>query len=132
MQRIRTNKKIYYSDLSYKLCGIFFEIHNNLGRFRNEKQYGDAIEYLFKKNNLNYHREASLEISFNGERKNRNKVDFIVENKIIVELKAKRIITREDYFQVQRYLQSSDKKLGLLVNFRQKYLSPKRVIKKDS
>jgi GxxExxY protein len=132
MQRIRTNKKVYYPELSYKICGIFFEVHNNLGRFRNEKQYADAIENLLKEKDINYFREKNLEVSFAGEKNIRNRVDFIIEDKIIIELKAKTVITKEDYFQMQRYLQTSDKKLGMLVNFRQKYLSPKRVVKKDS
>ena len=40
------NKNLLYPELSYQLNGIFFEVHNNLGRFLNEKQYADAIEKL--------------------------------------------------------------------------------------
>ena len=52
----------------------------------------------------------------------------IVEDKIILEVKAKPAITKEDYFQVKRYLASGDKNLGIVVNFRQKYLVHKRVL----
>ena len=41
--------KIIYSDLSYSINGILFKVHNELGRFRNEQEYGDAIESIFKK-----------------------------------------------------------------------------------
>ena len=54
--------------------------------------------------------------------------DFIIDKKIILEIKAKRIITKDDYYQVKRYLVSSNLQLGIIVNFRQKYLSPKRVL----
>lgn len=57
-----------------------------------------------------------------------NKVDFLIDGKVIVELKAKRCITRDDYYQVQRYLRGADLRLGLLVNFRDRYLKPKRVL----
>jgi GxxExxY protein len=66
--------------------------------------------------------------SFENELSGRNKVDFVVEDKIVVEIKAKRVIEREDYYQVQRYLVAMNKKLGLLVNFRDKYLRPKRIL----
>jgi len=120
--------KLIYPDLSYKINGVLFAVHNELGRFRKEQQYADAIEGQFKKLNIKYEREKILPPSFESEVKGRNKVDFIVEDKIILELKSKKIITRDDYYQIQRYLQASNLKLGLLINFRQKYLSPKRII----
>lgn len=119
--------KIIYPELSYTVCGLCFETHNQLGRFRNEKQYADALDVLLNKNNIKYKREEFLPSSFEGEKK-RNIPDFIIENKIILDLKAKRIITKEDYFQMKRYLSSSSLKLGIIVNFRQNYINPKRVI----
>jgi len=120
--------KLIYPDLSYKLTGILFTTHNELGRFCNEQQYGDAIENYFKKFNLKYEREKNLPASFEGEIKGRNKVDFLIENKIVIEIKVKRILTKEDYYQLKRYLIALNKKLGLLVNFREKYLKPKRIL----
>ncbi len=129
MQQIENKKgKVLHPDLSYKICGLCFKVHNELGRFRSEKSYADALEELLKKNNINYKREQSLSSSFKGEQKRRNIPDFIIENKIILDLKAKRIILKEDYFQMKRYLVASNKKLGLIVNFRQKYISPKRIL----
>lgn len=71
-----------------------------------------------------------LPASFAGERDRRNIPDFIIEDKIIVDLKAKRLTTKEDYFQMKRYLASYNKELGLVVNFRQEYIYPKRVLNK--
>jgi len=50
---------------------------------------------------------------------------------MIVDFKAKRLITKDDYYQMQRYLKSANIKLGLIVNFRQKYLKPKRILNND-
>ena len=44
----KTHKDILYPELSYKLCGLFYRIHNELKRFCNEKQYADALENLLK------------------------------------------------------------------------------------
>jgi len=128
MRMPRINNRIIFPELSYQICGFCFNIHNKLGRYRNEKQYADALEELLKENNINYQREKAIPISFKGEKERRNIPDFIIEDKIIMDLKAKPLILKEDYFQMRRYLSSYDKKLGLIINFRQKYLFPKRII----
>ncbi|PIP17738.1 MAG: hypothetical protein COX43_02665 [Parcubacteria group bacterium CG23_combo_of_CG06-09_8_20_14_all_35_9] len=57
-----------------------------------------------------------------------NRVDFSVENKILLEAKAKKFITKEDYFQVKRHLETSGFEPGLIVNFRNTCLKLKRII----
>ena len=123
-----STNKLLHPELSYKIVGLLFNVHNNLGRFRNEKQYSDAIEEELKILKIPYKREFHLPESFKGENNNRNIVDFVIDDKIILEIKTKRAIFKDDYFQVKRYLSSSDYKLGLLVNFRSKYLLPKRIL----
>ena len=127
MPRIKKDN-ILYPELSYLITGILFKVHNELGRFRNEKQYADALENFLKLNEIDYKREKSLPPSFDGEANNRNIPDFVIEDKIIIDLKAKRLITKEDYFQMKRYLVSYNKKLGIIVNFRQNILTPKRIV----
>ncbi|NQT49854.1 GxxExxY protein [Candidatus Kuenenbacteria bacterium] len=120
--------KIIYADLSYELTGILFAVHNDLGRFCNEKQVCDRIEYYLKKRNYKYEREKVLEPSFDGERKGRNRVDFLVEDKIVLEIKVKRILGKEDFNQVMRYLESLNMKLAILANYKSQYLAPKRIL----
>lgn len=126
--RMQRMEKIIFPELSYKICGLCFEIHNRLGQFRSEKSYADALEEVLKTSGITYQREHSLDASFVGENNRRNIPDFMIEDKIVMDLKTKRIITKEDYFQMKRYLTASGKKLGLIVNFRQKYLNPKRIL----
>lgn len=128
MAIIRQKNKILYPELSYLVCGLCFQVHNELGPFLNEKQYGDALERLLKENNFNYMRESVLLKSFKGEESRRNISDFVIDNKIILEIKAKNILTRDDYYQIKRYLISAKKELGLLVNFRRRTLQPKRIL----
>lgn len=122
------NKDVIYPELSFKINGILFGVRKNLGRYKNEKQYCDAIEDELKKNNIKYEREKVLPESFDGEQKGRNKIDFLVENEILLEVKAKQFITKEDYYQTRRYLDCLGKKLGILANMRRYYVSPKRIL----
>ena len=116
---------LIYPDLSYKITGILFEVHNEIGRYGREVQYSNFLEKLLKERGLVYKRE--LVIGDSG-----NRVDFLVDDLILIEVKAKQRINREDYNQTQRYLQVLNLKLGLLVNFRDHYLKSKRIIKIDN
>ena len=115
---------LLYPELSYTVTGICFSTHNELGQFAREKQYGDMLEKKFREAKLAFMREQSIG-------KSSNILDFVIENKIAIELKAKRSIIAEDYRQVQNYLQGSRLRLGLLVNFRNKYLKPIRIVRID-
>lgn len=117
-------KNLIYPELSYKITGILFGVHNKLGRYCKEKQYQDALEEALKKEGLKFEREKKLPIS---QEVKGNQVDFIIEDKILLECKARPVITKDDYYQMMRYLKVSKRRLGLIINFRNKYLKPKRI-----
>lgn len=121
-------KDIIYPELSYQLTGISLEVKKNLGRFCKEKQYADLFEILLKKNNLNYKRESTANFKINSEIIKGNRIDFIIEDKILIEIKAVPFLTKNDYYQTMRYLRALNLRLGLLINFRSEYLKPKRVL----
>lgn len=121
-------KKIAHKELSYKINGLLFEAHKAMGRYRNEKQYADYFEELLIRENIKYEREYRFEDHQYGKGRVRCVCDFIVEGKIIVELKAKDFITKEDYFQVKRYLVTLNLQLGIIINFRQPRIVPKRIL----
>ena len=119
--------KIVEAELCYKLNGLFFKVHNDLGRFARERQYADHLEPLLKEFGLAYEREYEIK-SLKSDSPRGNRVDFLVEGRIVVDFKAKTLITKEDYVQMQRYLNAADLELGLIVNFRAQYLKAKRVL----
>lgn len=118
---------IIEKDLCFKITGCCYKTHNKLGRFCSERQYCDELEQQFNSAGLQNIREAEIRKLVPNAPKG-NRVDFIIEGKIPLDVKAKKLITKEDYFQMQRYLQAADKKLGLIVNFRMTYIKPKRII----
>lgn len=119
---------IIYKELSYTINGLCFKVHNELGNKRNEQSYADALETKLKEAKITYAREQPLGPSFEGEGPRRNVPDFVIESIIILDVKAKRACTREDYYQMKRYLSASKMRLGILVNFQEKHLHPKRII----
>lgn len=119
------NSKLIYPELSYVITGICFAVHNELGRYCREKQYGNLMEEKLNEIKLPFKREFT--IGDTG-----NIVDFLIDNKIILEFKVKQLILKEDFYQIQRYLQASGIKLGLIINFRNRYLKPIRIIRIDT
>lgn len=119
---------IVYPQLSYKISGLLFEVHNELGQYCKEKQYGDLFEKYLSRDNIKFSREFFTNFETQVGIIKGNIVDFLIEDKIIIELKAKRVIIKQDYFQLRRYLEVSGLQLGLIVNFREEYLLPKRIL----
>jgi GxxExxY protein len=119
------SKKVIYPELSYKVTGVLFEVKKELGNYAREKQYGDEIAKKFEESKVPYKREVP--IGDTG-----NILDFIIDDKIVLELKASRYITKDNYRQIQNYLQQSKLKLGILANFREQFLKPVRIIRIDS
>ena len=124
--------EIIYPELSYLISGILFSVHNEIGRYCNEKQVCDKIEHYLKQSNIAYEREKVLPISFLGEKAGRNRIDFLISDMVVLEIKTTRFLTKEHYYQIQRYLKALRLKLGILVNFRDERLKPRRILNSQS
>lgn len=122
--------EILYKELSYKINGILFDVHNKLGRFCKHKQYCEAFELLLKNNNLKYEREIEIPIIFEGIKLSGNILDFLIEDIVVLDVKCKKDITTKDYVQMKRYLVAADKELSIVVNFSEIKLNPKRILRK--
>lgn len=111
------DNKVIFPELSYKIWVYASIFIINWGDIEMRNSMGFFLENILKENKLDFVREKPLLQSFEGEVNRRNIPDFIIEDKIILDFKAKLIITKEDYFQMKRYLVSYGKKLGLIMNF---------------
>jgi len=114
---------------TYKIIGICMEIHRILGKGLLEIVYKDAIELEFKEQNIPYEREKKYEVEYKGViLPHYFFADFVVFDKIILEVKAQKGLVDNHYRWVLNYLGLSKCPLGLVVNFGTDSLVTKRLI----
>jgi len=105
------------------------EVHNQLGKGFLEVVYKDALEYEFRKAGIFYEREKLYEVNYKGIiLPHKFQADFVVFDKIILEVKGVSALANEHIAQILNYLKVSGLKLGLLVNFGELRLTQKRVV----
>jgi GxxExxY protein len=123
------NEKYPESELTGKVIGCCMEVHRFLGNGFQEVIYQRALAIEFRRQNISFSREHEMDIYYKGENIGTRRVDFFVEGKLMVELKA--IIHLEDVHLAQaiNYLEAYGLETGLLVNFGAKSLEFKRVMK---
>ncbi|WP_055447972.1 GxxExxY protein [Lacinutrix mariniflava] len=120
---------LIYKEDAYKIVGICMEVHNQLGKGFNEVVYADALEIELTDNNIPYSREMKYGIVYKGNLlPHKYKADFIIDDKIVLELKAISCLTVAHTKQTLNYLAVSKLKLGLLINFGEDSLKYKRIV----
>jgi GxxExxY protein len=114
---------------SYAIVGICMEVHSILGPGFLEAVYADAVEYEFKLLGIPYQREKAYEVPYKDTILTKKYyADFVVYDKIILELKAIKELRNIDSAQCINYLKVSGNKLSLLVNFGTESLQYKRLV----
>ena len=122
-------EEFLYKEESYKIIGVLFEVHKNLGKGFSEIVYKDAIEYEFKQNNIPYQREKEFTVNYKNTVLNHKfYADFVVYDKIILEIKTVDCFNNSHYNQCLNYLKVSQNKLAMLANFNLISLEYKRII----
>jgi GxxExxY protein len=116
-----------YKELTEKIIGCAMKVHSVLGNGFQEVIYQRALEIELRKAGLGYAREMEMVVYYDGEEIGTRRVDFFVEDVIMVELKA--IILLEDVHlaQAMNYVEAYKMEVGLLINFGSKSLQFKRV-----
>ena len=120
---------LYREEETFKIIGVCMEVHRNLGPGLLEVVYKDALEIEFKANNLPFEREKEFSIEYKGViLPHKFYADFIVNEDIVLEVKAVKEFSGEHIAQVLNYMKLSESEIGLLVNFQNKSLQHKRLV----
>ena len=124
-----TNKeKVIYPELSYLLMGILFEVHNKLGTKYQEKHYQKAVSVALKANGLQLQEQKPIKLVYKDAPIGIYYMDFLIEDKIILEIKRKEYFSKNNIQQVYGYLKTAGLRLGILANLTSKGLQFKRIV----
>jgi GxxExxY protein len=115
-----------YSELTSKIIGCAMKVHSTLGNGFQEVIYQRALAIEFRKNNIFFERELEMPIYYDEQHIGTSRVDFLVDGKISVELKAVLELEKVHYAQAINYLEAYNLEIGLLINFGSISLQQKR------
>lgn len=122
---------VLHKDLSYKIWGAALEVRKNFGPGHKEKFYQEAFADELSRRRMDFEREKSIRIYHPKTGKAMRcgyQPDFIVDEKIIVELKAQPLLPKREIDQLYDYLRNSQYELGYLINFSETRMKPVRII----
>jgi GxxExxY protein len=126
---MNTNREsILYRDLSYKIVGLAMEVHRKLGYGFLEKVYENAMMVLFQREGIRAKQQISVKVYFEGVEVGYYVADIVVEDKIIIELKAAENLVDGHRAQTLNYLKATNMKLALLLNFGKQKLQCERLV----
>lgn len=124
-----TTMSIVYPELSYKIVGILYRVYNKLGAEFQEKHYQKAVKQELTEARIPFLEQVRTEMYYKNISIGRYFLDFIIDHKIVLELKTNPYISKKYIIQVLSYLKTADLKLGIIASFSKKGLILKRILK---
>ena len=121
-------QKHEFEVLSEKIIGASIKVHKELGPGFLENIYEEALKIELSKNQIKFETQKEVKIEYREIEIGTHRLDMIVENQIIIELKAIRELTDVHFAQIRSYLKATALKVGLLLNFAKPTLEIKRVV----
>lgn len=121
-------RQLVYADLSYRIIGVIFEVYNNLGYGHAEKTYQKALAKGFEAAGLKYSEQLYSPVYFKQKVVGKNFFDFLVDDKVVLEIKKGNYFAKTHIDQVYKYLISKNLQLGILAYFAPQTVRIKRVV----
>jgi len=108
---------LIHPELSYKIVGAAFNVYNSMGNGHHERCYQQALAEEFRNRHLQFQEQLSMPLKYGTKTIGRNILDFLVENKVVVEIKRETRFSKANIDQVVEYLKTGSFKLAILINF---------------
>jgi len=121
-------EKVIYPELSYKVVGILFDVWKEIGYSHKEKYIQSAIESALKKSDIPFERELRADLKFKDDKIGEYFLDFLIDNKIVLEIKKRDYFSKSDIDQIFSYLQVTGLKLGIISHFTRTGVKFKRIL----
>lgn len=128
MEKESVNDKLIYPELSYKVVGIAFNVGKEVGFGHKESFYQKALAKALSDEKINFIEQLPAQLIFREKPIGIYYFDFLVENKIVIELKTRNYFSKKDIEQLYRYLKAKDLKLGIIIHFTNEGVKFKRVV----
>ncbi|MBL7935011.1 MAG: GxxExxY protein [Bacteroidia bacterium] len=119
---------LIYPELSYKLVGLAYNVFNELGHGHLEKIYQKAYAKELKEAGIIFKEQAPYQVIYKEEIIGNNFLDFLIEEKVIIELKRSDFYSKKYIDQVSNYIKVSNLKLAILINFTSNGVRIKRIV----
>ena len=123
-----TERDLAHNELTRAIIGAAMEVHSTLGPGFLESVYEEAMAIEFNLRKMPYERQKAIPVMYKGEKAKDFFCDFLVDGKVLVELKALKAITNVEESQVLNYLKATGLQVGLLINFGEQSLRYKRLV----
>ena len=120
--------KIIYPELSYEIIGTLFDVWNTVGWGHKESFYQKATAKNFEDKNISFKEQVGIKIKYRGKEIGVYFLDFLIEGKIILEIKRREYFSRKDIDQLYAYLKATRLKLGIIAHFTKSGVKFKRVL----
>jgi GxxExxY protein len=121
-----------HSDLTEKIIKCFYNVYHSLGYGFLEKVYENSLTFELKQNGLFTVQQMPIKVSYKDNPVGDYFADLVVENRIILELKAQEVLIPENEAQLLNYLKATEYEIGLLLNFGKKPEIKRRIFSNDS
>jgi GxxExxY protein len=112
-----SQKEFPLKEITGEIISCAIEVHSTLGPGLLENVYEEALLHEFTLRGIAYDRQKEISLKYKGKDIGKHRIDFLVEDEVIVELKAVETMNRIYEAQLLTYLKAMDKRIGLLLNF---------------
>ena len=119
---------LLYPELSFRINGVLFEVYRQMGGGHHEKYYQKAVVLGLLKEKIKFREQVYVPLKFNDKIVGKYFLDFLIEDKIILELKRGKMIPILNLKQTKQYLSTLNLKLGIVASFTQEGVVIKRII----
>lgn len=119
---------LLYPELCYKIMGVLFDVSNVVGKGHKEHFYQKAISHGFKKAGIQFQEQPPVKTQYKGELIGIYYFDFLVENKVVLEIKVRNYFSKKDIEQLYSYLKAKRLQLGIIAHFTDAGVKFKRVV----
>lgn len=127
-KQITDKKDLLYPELSYIIVGCAFDVFNELGSGLREQDYQKAMAVAMKKAGLAFREQVYLPLKYQNELLVKAFADFVVEEKVVVELKKANYFGRTQIQKLMNYLKAGKHPLGIILNFGTEGVRHKRIV----